>query len=108
MRLGYNSQTPKEENLVKIKLERVGKKNRPYFRLIVQDAKFSTKGKILDILGYYDPLREGEFMVKLNKVEEWLARGAQMTPRAKSLVKLAKKKMEGMSTSLTMPNKEEV
>lgn len=80
--------------MVKIRLTRLGKRNRPIYRLVVMDSRSKRDGKLLDILGYYDPLREGEFKVDLEKVDYWIKRGAQLTDRAKSLIKLAKKRSE--------------
>ncbi len=95
--------------MVKIRLQRVGKRNRPYYRLVVTDSRNPRNGKVLSVLGHYDPLRDGVFAVKLDEVEKWLRQGAQMTPRARELVKLAKKNVEGMSAaSQTESLKEEV
>ncbi len=80
--------------MVKIRLTRLGKRNRPMYRLVVMDSRSKRDGKLLDILGYYDPLREGEFKVDLERVDYWVKVGAQITDRAKALIKLAKKKTE--------------
>jgi len=64
------------------------------YRLVVMDSRSKRDGKLLDILGHYDPLREGEFKVDLDKVDYWVKRGAQITDRAKALIKLAKKRTE--------------
>lgn len=77
--------------MVRIRLERRGKRGRPFYRLVVMDARESRSGRVLDVLGYYDPLRPGVFKVDLEGVEEWLAKGAQLTDRAKNIVRLAKR-----------------
>jgi len=79
--------------VVKIRLQRTGKRNRPSYRIVVTDSRNPRDGKVLDIIGYYDPLKDGNFRVDLEKLEEWISRGAQMTPRVKSIVKLTKKGM---------------
>ncbi len=79
--------------MVKIRLQRTGKRNRPSYRIVVTDSRNPRDGKVLDIIGYYDPLKDGNFRVDLEKLEEWISRGAQMTPRVKSIVKLTKKGM---------------
>ncbi len=76
--------------MVKIRLQRTGKRNRPHYRLVVTDSRRPRDGFVLEVVGHYDPLRK-ELAVKLDRVEEWLRKGAQLTPRAQSLVKLAKK-----------------
>ncbi len=84
--------------MVKIRLTRLGKRNRPLYRLVVMDSRSKRDGKVLDILGHYDPLRDGVFHVDLEKVERWLQRGAQMTDRAVSLIKLARKTQKVSAT----------
>ncbi len=76
--------------MVKIRLQRVGKRNRPHYRLVVTDSRNPRDGAVLEVVGHYDPLKD-EFAVKLDRVDEWLKKGAQLTPRAKNLVKLARK-----------------
>jgi len=76
--------------MVRIRLERRGKKGRPFYRLVAADSRSHRGGYVLEILGYYDPLREGEFKVNTERVQEWLDKGAQITPRAKSVVNLAR------------------
>ncbi len=79
--------------MVKIRLQRTGKRNRPSYRIVVTDSRNPRDGKVLDIVGYYDPLKDGNFKVDMEKLEAWLSRGAQMTPRVKSIVKLTNKGM---------------
>ncbi|MEO0210851.1 MAG: 30S ribosomal protein S16 [candidate division WOR-3 bacterium] len=80
--------------MVRIRLERKGKRGRPFYRLVVADSRSPMGGYVLDILGYYDPIREGNFKVDLERLQEWLARGAQITPRARSIVNLARRNRE--------------
>jgi|YNPNPStandDraft_1061719.scaffolds.fasta_scaffold02331_6 small subunit ribosomal protein S16 len=76
--------------MVRIRLERRGKRGRPFYRLVAVDSRRAPGGYVLEVLGYYDPLRDGEFKVKTERVQEWLDKGAQITPRAKSIVNLAR------------------
>jgi len=85
--------------LVKIRLQRRGKRKRPFYRLVVTNSRNPRSGKVLEILGNYDPLREGEFTVNLDRVNFWISRGAQMTPRAKKVVELARRRIKGMSAA---------
>ncbi len=86
--------------MVKIRLQRVGKRNRPYYRVVVTDSRNPRSGKVLAVVGHYDPLKDGVVSVKLDEVEKWVKLGAQMTPRARQVVKLAKKlNVEGMSAA---------
>ena len=76
--------------MVKIRLERKGKRGRPFYRVVAVDSRLAAGSYVLEILGYYDPLREGEFKVDTERVQEWLDKGAQITPRARSIVNLAR------------------
>jgi small subunit ribosomal protein S16 len=78
--------------MVKIRLLRAGAKNRPYYRLIAIDERAPRNGRKLDDLGTYDPIAKGA-QIKLNgeRIAKWAARGAQMTPAAKALIKRGKK-----------------
>lgn len=78
--------------MVKIRLQRVGKRNRPYYRVVVTDARNPRSGKVLDIIGHYDPLREEDLEIKFDRLEEWLRKGAQLTPRVDSLIRLLKRR----------------
>src|SRR3989344_4061591 len=60
-----------------IRLQRTGRKNEPYFRVILTDHKNSAKtGKFLEILGHYDP-KKGEVIFKADRVNHWLKMGAK-------------------------------
>ncbi|MCX7803923.1 MAG: 30S ribosomal protein S16 [Planctomycetota bacterium] len=65
---------------VRIRLQRQGRCNRPYFRIVVTDARVKQKGKCLEIVGYHDPLAKTEDVgtkVDLDKVRRWISVGAQ-------------------------------
>ncbi|MGC8853191.1 MAG: 30S ribosomal protein S16, partial [Hydrogenobacter sp.] len=51
--------------------------------------KSPREGKYIDILGTYDPINK-RLEIKEDKVKEWLSKGAEVTDRAKSLLKSAK------------------
>lgn len=93
--------------MVKIRLQRVGKRNRPYYRVVVADARKPISGYVLEIVGNFDPIKK-TVSLKLDRIQEWLARGAQMSSRVKSLVKLVKKAQEIPAATETEPSKEEV
>ncbi len=94
--------------MVKIRLMRIGKRNRPLYRLVVMDSRTRRNGKILDIVGHYDPLHEGVYRVDLEKVDEWIRKGAQVTERAAALIKLARKtQSQGETTVVSATTPEE-
>ncbi|ADO46069.1 ribosomal protein S16 [Hydrogenobacter thermophilus TK-6] len=74
---------------LRIRLARFGRSHHPIYRIVVMDAKSPREGKYVDILGTYDPIRK-DLQVKEEKVKDWLSKGAEITDRAKSLLRSAK------------------
>jgi len=74
--------------LVKIRLKKMGRKKLPVYKIVVADAKSKRDGKAIDILGTYNP-KSKELQLDVEKVKEWLSKGAQPTPRVASLIKKA-------------------
>lgn len=72
--------------MVKIRLKRMGRKKLPIYKIVVADAKAKRDGKTIDILGTYNP-KSKELQLDVEKVKEWLAKGAQPTDRVASLIK---------------------
>ncbi len=72
---------------VRIRLTRLGKKKKPFYRIIVADSESPRDGKFLDILGTYDPLQD-PVIVKIDqeKLSHWLGKGALPTTTVKSLL----------------------
>ena len=65
---------------VKIRLARHGAKKRPYYRIVVADARAPRDGKFIEEVGRYNPCVDPS-MIKfdLEKVDKWIANGAQPT-----------------------------
>ena len=61
--------------MVKIRLARLGRKKRPFYRVVAINSRSARDGKFLDILGTYDPLQEPS-VIKLDneKIKEWRKR----------------------------------
>ena len=74
---------------LRIRLARFGRSHHPIYRIVVMDAKSPREGKYVDILGTYDPIRK-DLQIKEEKVKDWLSKGAEVTDRAKSLLRNAK------------------
>ena len=71
---------------VKIRLRRMGAHKAPFYRVVVADSRSPRDGKFIEEIGYYNPLTEPvEFKVNEEKVNEWLANGAQPTEVVKRL-----------------------
>jgi len=73
---------------VRIRLTRLGKKKKPFYRIIVADRECARDGKFLDILGTYDPMQD-PVAIKIDddKLQNWLGRGAIPSTTVKSLIK---------------------
>ncbi|NGX28514.1 MAG: 30S ribosomal protein S16 [Candidatus Anoxychlamydiales bacterium] len=75
-----------------IRLRQMGKTNRQTFRLVVIDKRSPRDGKYIEMVGWYNPLEakdEKNLLVKSERVDFWLQKGAVLSPRVKSLVKRA-------------------
>lgn len=65
--------------MLKIRLQRIGRKNDPAFRVVLTDARNSTKsGKFLEILGNYNP-KAGQTNFETEKIKHWLDKGAKLS-----------------------------
>jgi small subunit ribosomal protein S16 len=75
---------------VRIRLTRLGRKKKPFYRIVVADSECKRDGKFLDVVGTYDPLKD-PVVVVINdtKLQDWLGRGALPTTTVKSLLKKA-------------------
>jgi small subunit ribosomal protein S16 len=79
--------------MLKIRLKRAGAKKRPYYRIIAIDERRPRDGRALEYLGTYDPKTDPErVMIRTEAVDAWVAKGAQLTPIVKSLVRRAKRR----------------
>ncbi len=73
---------------VKIRLKRVGKRKQPSYRIVVADSRSPRDGRIIENLGWYNPLVEPSAInVNEEKVLGWLKNGAQPTESVVSLLK---------------------
>ena len=76
--------------MVKIRLQRFGKKKAPFYHIVVADSKSPRDGKIIEQLGTYDPMTNPETIVlDKAKVETWIKNGAKPTDTVKSLIEKA-------------------
>jgi small subunit ribosomal protein S16 len=89
--------------MLKIRLQRVGRKHEPTFRLVLSDSKNSTKsGRIKEILGSYDPRKTTE-KLDADRVKYWLSTGAQPTDTVHNLL-INQKIIEGKKKNV-LPKK---
>jgi small subunit ribosomal protein S16 len=73
---------------VKIRLTRMGVKKKPFYRLVAADSEAPRDGKFLEILGFYNPMKDpAEISVHEDKVNYWLGKGALVSDSAKAILK---------------------
>ncbi|HMJ18329.1 MAG TPA: 30S ribosomal protein S16 [Gemmatimonadaceae bacterium] len=76
--------------MVKIRLRRVGRKNAPFYRILVADSQSPRDGKFIEIIGQYAPRQnEGSLNVDEARANYWLDQGAQPTDTVRSLLRRA-------------------
>ena len=73
---------------VKMRLKRVGAKKQPSYRVVIADSRSPRDGKCIEEIGFFNPMVEpAEIKLDMEKVEKWIANGAQPTDRVKSIIK---------------------
>jgi len=64
---------------VRLRLARMGRRNRPFFRINAVDSRTPRDGKIIERLGHYDPIEKDatkQIVLKRDRIEYWLGQGA--------------------------------
>ena len=78
--------------MVKIRLQRQGKKKAPFYHIVVADSRSPRDGKIIEQIGTYDPMKEPAAIALNNeKVEKWIKNGAKPTETVRKLIEKASK-----------------
>lgn len=78
----------KEEDMVKIRLQRYGKNKAPYYRLVATDSRNARDGRFIEIIGIYQPINKEDaeqIRVDEEKALKWLKNGAQPTDTVRSI-----------------------
>lgn len=90
--------------MLKIRLQRVGKKHEPVFRIVVCDSKNSVKsGNNLEVLGSYDARDKNPKKVDADRVKYWISQGAQVSPTVHNFL-VSEKIIEGSKINV-LPKK---
>ncbi|MEK7631137.1 MAG: 30S ribosomal protein S16 [Patescibacteria group bacterium] len=77
--------------MLKIRLQRVGRKNDPSFRVVlIESFRAPKSGAVQEILGNYDA-RQKRIVLKRDRIDYWHSKGAQITQTVSSLMKRAAK-----------------
>ncbi|MGB9661987.1 MAG: 30S ribosomal protein S16 [Moorellaceae bacterium] len=74
----------------RIRLKRMGAKKAPFYRLVVADSRSPRDGRVIEELGYYNPVKQPEeISIDEEKALRWLKTGAQPSETARALLKKA-------------------
>jgi len=74
----------------KIRLKRIGRRNRPFYRMVVMDSRSRRDGAAIEQLGWYNPIDlDHSFSLKEDRILYWLKEGAQTTDATHKLLKRA-------------------
>ena len=84
--------------MVRIRLQRFGKKKNPFYRIVCADARSPRDGRFIEVLGYWDPKKK-IFKIDVEKYLDWLKKGAQPTDAVENLVRNFKVLEEKQSPS---------
>ena len=79
--------------MVVIRLSRSGAKKNPYYFITVADSRNARDGAFIERLGFYNPSAKGQeetLRIDIEKVDEWVSKGAQISDRVKRLIKDSK------------------
>jgi small subunit ribosomal protein S16 len=80
--------------MVSIRLSRGGAKKQPFYSVVVADSRRARDGRYIERVGFFNPVARGNderLRLDIEKIESWIAKGAQPSDRVASLVKEAKK-----------------
>ena len=76
---------------VKIRLARHGAKKRPFYRVVVADGRMPRDGRYIELVGRYNPVSNPKVIdLDLEKIDAWIAKGAQPTNAVSHLIDIAR------------------
>jgi len=76
--------------MVVIRLARFGNKHSPRYRISVADSRRSLGGKVIEVIGHYNPKPGGpekEITLDMEKAKSWIQKGARPSDRVKSIMR---------------------
>jgi small subunit ribosomal protein S16 len=74
--------------MVKIRLRRMGAKKKPFYRIVVADARAPRDGRCIEEIGYYNPVvTPKEIKIDSDKAKKWMSEGAKPTDTVLRLFK---------------------
>ncbi len=86
--------------MVKIRLTRGGSRKRAHYRVVALDSRARRDGRALEFLGSYDPLADpAEIQLETERIEHWVAQGAQLSKAVKALLRRARQQAAATATA---------
>ena len=77
--------------MLTIRLSRIGKKKKPFYRVVVIESSKARNGRIVEAVGTYDPLKKpAEIKLDAERVKHWMGVGAQPSDTVRSFIRLQK------------------
>ena len=74
--------------MLKIRLRRMGNRNRPFYRVVVSDSHKTPTASAVEEVGHYDPRTDPpKIKIDAERVEHWVSQGAQMSSTVKKLIR---------------------
>ena len=85
--------------MVRLRLTRMGRRKRPFYRIVAADSRARRDGRHIEILGYYNPMTDpATIKLDLERVDYWVGVGASPSETVVSLIDKARKGGEGIVT----------
>ena len=76
--------------MVTIRLSRGGSKKRPFYHVTVTDSRNARDGRFIERVGFFNPIARGQeerLRIDLDRIDAWVQKGAQISPRVARLLK---------------------
>lgn len=87
---------------VRIRMKKIGRKHRPFYRICVMDSRVHREGKAIEEIGWYDTSvhdKSKRVSIKLDRVDYWVGVGASLSDRVATLVKKVKTNKFGVAAA---------
>jgi small subunit ribosomal protein S16 len=79
------------DSVLMIRLSRIGKRKKPFYRVVVIEKTRPRNGRVVEMVGTYDPLKKpAEIKLDAERVKHWLVAGAQPSDTVRSFIRLQK------------------
>ena len=77
--------------MLTIRLSRIGKKKKPFYRVVVIERTRPRGGRVVEAVGTYDPLKKpAEIKLNVDRIKHWLGVGAQPSDTVRSFIRQQK------------------